>query len=216
MTKKFHEELDLLKAQVLDMGSLALCFLEKSVEAMAQQDVESANKVLDARKSILDKNKMIEQKATELLTLYQPMAIDVRLLVSILKIIEDLVRVGRYGKDIAAMVEELSQKPHVKKIIHIPQMERAVAGMVRDSLEAFQSGVLDKINDIAERDNEVDEIQREIFRECITYMLEDPTTITRCMNYVLIARYLERCGDHAVKIAERVIFVYTGEYAELK
>ena len=107
------------------------------------------------------------------------MAIDVRLLVSILKIIEDLVRVGRYGKDIAAMVEELSQKPHVKKIIHIPQMERAVAGMVRDSLEAFQSGVLDKINDIAERDNEVDEIQREIFRECITYMLEDPTTITR-------------------------------------
>jgi phosphate transport system protein len=138
------------------------------------------------------------------------------LIVAILKIIEDLVRIGRYGKDIAALVEELSQKPHVKKIVHIPQMQRAVVGMVRDALDAFQSGNLDGIKDMTERDKEVDESRHAIFRECITYMMEDPTTITRCMHYVMIARYLERCGDHAVKIAERATYVYTGEYVELK
>ncbi|MBN2150612.1 MAG: phosphate signaling complex protein PhoU [Candidatus Lokiarchaeota archaeon] len=216
MTKKFHGELDLLKAQVLDMGSLAICFLEGSVEAMVKQDVESAGKILDARKQIMDSNRRIEQKATELLTLFQPMAGDVRLLVSILKIIEDLVRIGRYGKDIAALVNELSQKPHVKKIVHIPQMQRSVVCMIKDALDAFQSGNLDRIKDIGERDKTVDECRHEIFRECITYMMEDPATITRCMHYVMIARYLERCGDHAVKIAERDIYIYKGEYIELK
>jgi phosphate transport system protein len=142
MTKKFHEELDLLKAEVLDMGALATCFLEQSVDAMVKQDVDGAKKVLDARKQIIEKNKKIEQKAIELITLFQPMARDIRLVVAILKIIEDLVRIGRYGKDIAALVEELSQKPHVKKIVHIPQMH----GMLsmhsnRESLKASRTSL---------------------------------------------------------------------------
>ncbi|HME55643.1 MAG TPA: phosphate signaling complex protein PhoU [Candidatus Lokiarchaeia archaeon] len=216
MTKKFHEDLDILKADVLSMGALATCFLERSIDALVSQDVASAKIILDARKEIIEKNDEIERKATELLTLYQPMARDIRLLVSILKIIEDLVRIGRYGKDIAALVEELSKKPHVKKLIHIPMMQRAVVSMVQDALDAFQSGNLDKIKDIGQRDNEVDDTRNYIFNECITYMTEDPSTITRCIYYILIARYLERCGDHGVKIAERAYYLYTGETIEFK
>lgn len=216
MAKQFHEELTLLKAQVLDMCSLATCFLEKSIEALVNQDVKLAQTILDDRKQIMDKNRDIEEKCIQFMALYQPMAIDLRTIVAILKIIEDLVRIGRYGKDIAALVEELSQKPHVKKLISIPHMQRTVESMVQDAINTFQDGDLSRLDDIGTRDAEVDELRDSIFRECLTYMMEDPSTITRCIHYIMIARYLERCGDHAVKIAERAMYMKTGEYVELK
>nr|MDO8111479.1 phosphate signaling complex protein PhoU [Candidatus Sigynarchaeota archaeon] len=196
--------------------SLATCFLEKSVLALVNQDVQLAKTILDKRKEIMEKNRQIEEKCIQLIALYQPMAVDLRTIIAILKIIEDLVRIGRYGKDIAALVEELSQKPHVKKLISIPHMQKTVTGMVLDALNTFQDGDLTRFKDIVTRDNEVDELREAILRECLTYMMEDPTTITRCIHYIMIARYLERCGDHAVKIAERAQFMHTGQYTEFK
>lgn len=216
MTKKFHEELDMLKAEVLNMGALATCFLEQSVEALVKQDPAAAGKILAIKQRILDEDRRIEQKSLDLLTLHQPMAVDLRLLGSILRVITDLTRIGRYGKDIASLVEELSQKPHVKKLVTIPSMTRMVTGMIRDALDAFGSGELDKVSDIADRDSTVDAQRWEIFRECLSYMIEDPQTITRCMHYIMIARYLERCGDHACSIAEKAHYVHTGKHVELK
>jgi phosphate transport system protein len=216
MTRKFHEELDALKEDVLKMGEFVTVFLQKSVEALVNQDVDLAKSLMEHRRQIIDSNNEIEERCIELIALQQPMATDLRTIIAILKIIEDLVRIGRYGKDIAESVDELSKRPHVKKLISIPQMQQIVVAMVTDALNAFKTGDLTAIEDIAERDMTVDELWHSIFRECVSYMIEDPQTITRCIQYVMFARYLERCGDHAVKIAERVHFVYTAERVELR
>ncbi len=218
MTKKFHEDLNLLKIEVMNMGSLATCFLERGVEALVKQDVVLANKILDMRKQIFEMDRTIEGKALQLLTLHQPMAVDLRTIAAILKIITDLTRIGRYGKDIAGVVEELSQKPHVKKLVSIPLMLEIVLGMIIDALDAFNTGNLDKIGvqSMVDRDKKVDELRWSIFRECITYMMEDPQTITRCMHYVMISRYLERCGDHACLMAEKVHYIYSGVHLSIK
>jgi phosphate transport system protein len=216
MTKKFHEELDALKEDVLKMGDFVTMFLQQSIESVVEQNEDLANSLLEQRRQIIDDNNDIEERCVALIALQQPLASDLRMIVAILKIIEDLVRIGRYGKDIAEAVAELSKKPHVKKLVSIPQMEEIVVGMVTDALNAFKTGDLSAIENIADRDMNVDEMWHSIFRECVSYMLEDPQTITRCIQYVIIARYLERCGDHAVKIAERVHFVYTAERIELR
>lgn len=124
----------------------------------------------------------------------------------------------RYGKDIADLVEELSKKPHVKKLIHIPMMREKVLGMVQDAMEAFEKEAVSKISveSMTSRDNEVDEMRYEIFRECLTYMMVDASTITRCMHYVMVARYLERRGDHACKIAEKVHYMVEGAHLDIK
>lgn len=216
MAQKFHQELQLLKAEVLDMGSLSTCFLERGMEAMVNQDVNLANSILDMKDQILEKDRNIEAKTLQLLTLHQPMAKDLRLIAAILKIITYITRIGRYGKDIASLVEELSAQPHVKKIVHLPRMMKDVVAMIRDALDAFETEKIDKIQDMAERDDVVDEMRYEIFRECLTYMMENAKNITRCTHYIMMARYLERCGDHACKIAEKVHYMVTGEHVEIK
>ena len=218
MGKKFHSELESLKDDVVSMSKLATCFLERSVQALVIQDPELAKSVLEIKDQILQMDREIEEKALKLLTLYQPMAVDVRTLAAILKMITYLTRIGRYGKDIADLVDELSKKPHVKKMIHIPMMLERVLGMIGDSMEAFSTGNVEKIkaDDMIQRDDELDEMRWEIFRECLTYMMEDTTTITRCAHYIMIARYLERCGDHACKLAEKVHYMVTGKRLEIK
>lgn len=218
MGKKFHDDLEKLKQSVVQMSKLATCFLERSVQALVIQDPELAKSILNIKDQILEMDRDIEARALHMLTLYQPMAVDVRTLAAILKMITYLTRIGRYGKDIADLVEELSRKPHVKKMIHIPMMLERALGMINDSMEAFTSGNLEKIKpeDMIKRDDELDEMRWEIFRECLTYMMEDPTTITRCAHYIMIARYLERCGDHGCKLAEKVNYMVSGKHAEIK
>jgi phosphate transport system protein len=215
-TDKFHKKLNELKKEVLKMGKLAKTMLCESIDALRDQDKDLANSVMDRKVDIANFDRNIEKDTLHLITLHQPMAIDMRIIGAILKIITYLTRIGRYGKEIAYIAITLSDQPHVKKIVHLPQMARTVGGMVDDALKAFDEMNIDYIKDISERDDIVDEEEEGIFRECITYMLEDQNTITRCMFYVLCARYLERCGDHACKISEKVHYMITGEHIEIK
>jgi len=216
MVKKFHEELDKLTEDVQKMGHLSITMLLTSVDALKNLDTAKADWVYDKKNSLAKRNIKIEDEALRLIALYQPMAKDMRTIACCLKMITDLNRIGRYGKDIAKVVKEIYPGPHIKKIIHIPQMNEIVCRMVNDALTAFKTGDLSLLKDFSERDDDVDQLRYSVFRECLTYMMEDQKNITICIHYILIARYLERCGDHACDIAEQIHYMVTGKRIELK
>jgi len=215
MVKKFHDELKKLKKNLIEMGYLSRDTLKQSVESLKNQDKESAEKIIKNKIKIADMDALIEEKALILLTLHQPMAKDLRQIAAILKIITYLNRIGRYGKDIAKISIELSDKPQVKKLVSIPYMADIVCKMIDDSLKSFEKENIEYIKDFSDRDDTVDQLRYSIFRECLTYMMEDSGNITRCTDYVMVARYLERCADHACKIAEKIHYMVTGEHIEI-
>lgn len=216
MSDRLHEELKKLKRDVIKMGGLAKEMLHYSIEALKKQNVELAERVISKKKNLADMDAEIEEKALQLMALYHPMARDMRTVACILKTITYLNRIGRYGKDIANIAKELTDKPHLSKLVEIPYMAELVCKMIDDALKAFETENLSLVRDFEERDDMLDALRWSIFRECLTYMIEEPTTITRCAHYMMIARYLERCGDHACKIAEKVHYMVTGERKEIK
>ncbi len=213
---RLHEDLKKMKRKVIEMGELAKEMLRDSVEALKKQDVELAEEVISKKKKLADMDVEIEEKTLQLITLYHPMAKDMRTVACILKTITYLTRIGRYGKDIANIAKELSDKPHVAKLVEIPYMAERVCKMIDDALKAFETEDISLIKDFKERDDALDALRWSIFRECLTYMMENPATIKRCAHYMMIARYLERCGDHACKIAEKIHYMVTGERIEIK
>jgi len=216
MAKIFHKELVELKNEVVKMGNLALKMLDDSMSALITQDIELAKKTIEKKTLLKKYDSEIEAKALRLIALYQPMAMDLRLLATILKIITYLTRLGRYGKDIAVVVEELSTKPYPASFINLKNMWEHVNTMAKDSFKAFEESDISYIENFGERDNEVDEMRWSVFRESITYMMEDPKVITPCLFFAMIARYLERCGDNTCKIAEKVHYMVTGKHIEIK
>ena len=214
--KKFHNQLKSLKKDVLKMGQLAKEMLKRSISALKTRDPSLADWVLSKKKEIAEMDNNIEKSALSLVTLYQPMAEDMRTIACILKMITYLTRIGRYGKNIANIAKELSPKPQIGKLVSIPYMAEIVDRMLDDVLEVFESGDLSKIKDFKERDDTLDALRWSIFRESLTYMMENPKNITPCAHYMMVARYLERCGDHACKIAEKIHYMITGERVEIK
>lgn len=215
MAKKFHTQLDELKEEVSSMAELARGMLLKSITALKDRDKELAEWVISKKGEIEERDRTIERKTLHLVALYQPMAKDMRTIACILKIITYLTRIGRYGKDTARSVLEIYEKPHIAKLVSIPYMADTVCGMIDDALEAFETGNVAVFKDFEERDNTVDALRYSIFRECLTYMTEDPKNITQCAHYIMVARYLERCADHACKIAEKIHYMVTGEHKEI-
>jgi phosphate transport system protein len=216
MAEKFHTELEDLRGDLLSMAEMAESMLKCSLEALKAQDTDLAEKVIAQKNEIKERNYRIEDRCIQLITLHQPVAKDMRMLFCILKISSALERVGRYGKDIAKVVLYTAETPHIAHLLSIPHMGVMVIEMVSDAITAFREGDATLLSDFTGRDDEVDALGYSIFRECITYMLEDPATITRCMNYVMVARYLERSGDHACKMAEFITFMVTGKRVEFE
>jgi len=198
------------------MGHLAQGMLGQSLEALKTRDAVVVGSINRDKKRIADYDHDIEQKCLRLIALNQPMAKDLRTIAASMKVITNLYRIGRYGKDIAIVVPDLSGTPHVGNLVSLPHMREVVDGMITDVIVAFERENLAPIANILDREEVVDALRYSIFRESLTYMMEDPRNITRCMNYVMIARYLERCGDHACKIAEKVHYMVTGDRIEIR
>ncbi len=215
MPKKFDQEMEKLDNEIRKMIDISKKMLLDAVESLKTRDSELAKDVLSRKNSLYDLDNRIEEHALKVLILHQPMASDMRKLACLLKMITYLTRIGRYGYDIAKITLEISDQPQVKKLIDIPRMSRVVSSMIEDVTEAYFTEDLSRIEDLEERDDELDETRYSIFRECLTYMMEDPKTITRCSHYIMVARYLERCGDHACKVAEKVHYKVTGEWKEI-
>lgn len=216
MKSKFHQELDVIKKDVLDMGVLARQMLEDSIVSLNNLDVKVADEVLAKKDKLMEMDENIEHRCIQAISLYQPMAVDVRAIAACLKLTTYLTRIGRYGKDIANVTKELADKPHFKKLVSLNQMAKIVDEMIDKVLKAFEELKELDTKALSEQDDTVDCIRYSIFRECLTYMMEDSKNITRCAHYIMVARYLERCADHACKIAEKVQYMITGERIEIK
>ncbi len=215
MPDKFDNDMKVLTEDIRIMGKMALKMLMDAVRSLKEQDKDLAREVMGMKNELYRYDQDIEAQALKVLTLYQPMAKEMRNIACILKMITYLTRIGRYGYDIAKVTIEIADQPHVRKLIDIPNMAKIVSTMVEDVLKAYETEDLTLIEDLEERDDILDEETYSIFRECLTYMMEDPKTITRCMHYVMVARYLERCGDHACKVAEKVVYKVEGKHVEI-
>jgi len=216
MAEKFHTELKDLKTETLEMAHLGRFMLRTAVDALIRQDNELAASVVARKEEIHQMEVRLEEHCYHLIALHQPMAKDMRVIACTLKVITASLRIGRYGKVIANIAKKISDQPHIANLMSIPHMADLVTEMVDDSIEAYEKDTLTAISDFSARDDTIDALRQSIFREAITYMMEDPKSITRCTHYILVARYLERCGDHACKIAENVHYMETGERIEIK
>jgi phosphate transport system protein len=215
MAEKFHTELKTLKAETLEMAHLGRFMLRTAVDALIRQDKELAASVVAKKEEIHTMEVRLEEHCYQLIALNQPMAKDMRVIACTLKVITASLRIGRYGKVIANIVKKISDQPHIANLMTIPHMADLVIEMIDDAIEAYEKDSLSGISDFSTRDDTIDSLRESIFREGITYMMEDPKSITRCTNYILVARYLERCADHTCKIAENVHYMHTGERIEI-
>jgi phosphate transport system protein len=219
MSDKFHTEIDNTKERVLAMGQLAEGMLQEAMEALIENDPDRARAVREKKTLLSEDTNRLEEETYTLIALYQPVARDMRTIACSLRVISSAERIGRYGKDIANVVISTSADARFPRLVEglsLPHMADLVLSMVHDSFEAYRTEDISLIADHSVRDDVVDALRHTIFREGITYMMEDPRTITTCTNYLMVARYLERCGDHACKIAEKVHYMVTGEQIEIR
>jgi phosphate transport system protein len=207
MERHFEVELKALKERLLVMGSTAETMIHLAIKGLVERDAKVLEQVFTMEKTVNDLHIEIDERALMLLALHQPIAVDLRLITSAIKINTDLERIGDQAVNVAQNTQQLLQEPLLKPLIDMPRMAQIAAGMVKEALDAFVSKNTQLAEKVLERDDEVDQLKDQIFRELLTYMISDPKTITRAIDLILIARNLEKIGDHATNIAEDVIFM---------
>jgi phosphate transport system protein len=207
VVRHFQEELELLKARLLEMGGLAEEHVRIAIKGLVDRDRGLIDDALVGDDPLNDLHIEIDSRCFTLLALYQPMAADLRTIVAAVKINTDLERVGDLAVNIAEAAVRYLAHPPVKKLLDIPQMAILAQTMLRDALDAFVRQDVDLAQHVLNEDDRLDGLKTQIFRELLTYMLQDPTTIEPSLDLILISRHLERIGDHATNIAEDVIFI---------
>jgi phosphate transport system protein len=205
--RHFQEELEHLKTRLLEMGGLAEEQVRLAVKGLVDRDRALIDQVLVSDEPLNALHIEIDNRCFTLLALHQPMASDLRSIVSAVKINTDLERVGDLAINIAEAARRYAQHPPVKKLIDIPRMATIAQSMLRDALDAFVRQDTLLAQRVLDEDDKLDSLKTQIFRELLTYMLQDPTTIEPALDLILISRHLERIGDHATNIAEDVIFI---------
>lgn len=207
METHFQQELNKLKEQLLEMAGLAERAISNAVEALVKRDTPLAERTIAEDEKINQMEIVIDDRCLKLLALHQPMAADLRFITSAMRINTELERIGDQAVNIAERVVSLNQEPQLKPYIDIPRMAEITQSMVRDVLDAFVRGDAQLARTVCERDDEVDGLNDQVFRELLTYMLADSRTITRAVHLIIVSRCLERIADHATNIAEGVIFM---------
>ena len=209
--RHFQEELEQLKGRLLEMGGLAEEQVRLAVRGLVERDRDVIDRVLLGDEPLNALHIEIDQRCFTLLALYQPMAVDLRAIVAAVKINTDLERVGDLAINIAEAARQYSSHPPVKKLIDIPRMATIAQRMLRDALDAFVRRDTTLAHAVLNEDDALDALKTQIFRELLTYMLQDPATIEPALDLILISRHLERIGDHATNIAEDVIFMVSAK-----
>jgi phosphate transport system protein len=208
--KSYDEELRRLDNAITQMGGLAETQLASAIEAMVKRDSRLAADVVEADARVDELEQDIESLALRLLALRQPMAVDLRQILAALKTASDLERIGDYATNVAKRSIVLNQSPPVKPAFSIPRMGRLGQAMIKDVLDAYVERDADKALLVWARDEELDEMYTSLFRELLTYMIEDVRNITACTHLLFMAKNIERIGDHATNIAETLYFMVHG------
>ena len=211
----YHKDLHRLREEIFNMGNLAGKTIGDAVLSLKNRDVELAQKVIDKDTEIDALDHSIEENCMRLLALQQPMARDLRLIISVLKMSIDLERIGDLSLEIAVITKMTANVPPVKPLIDIPRMAETCQQMLANTMSAFENKDVELAKQVARRDDEIDALFDQIRRELISYMIEDPKKITGAQHLTFVARYLERIGDHITNLCESVVFMVTGERVEL-
>jgi phosphate transport system protein len=211
VVRHFQEELEQLKTRLLEMGGLAEDRVRAAVDGLVKRDADIVDRVLSGDGPINKLHIEIDKRCFKLLALHQPMAVDLRAIVSAVKINTDLERVGDLAINIAEAVRRYMRHPPVKELIDIPRMATISQSMLRDALDAFVRRDTVLAQAVLNEDDSLDALKTQVFRELLTYMLQDPSTIEPSLDLILISRHLERIGDHATNVAEDVIFMVSAK-----
>jgi phosphate transport system protein len=209
--KQFDRELKTLKDKLLLMAAKVEERLADSVRCLVQRDQDLAKRTTESDRDINRLEMEVDELCVKIIALRQPAARDLRFITTALKIVTDLERCGDLAVNIAERAVELNSDEQLKPYIDLPKMSEATQAMLKDALDAFVNGDADKANSVLERDGKVDELFVQIFRELITYMMQDPRTIQRAIGLIFVAKHLERVADHATNIAEQAIYLAKGK-----
>jgi len=208
--KSYDDELKNLNQTIAQMGGLAEAQLQSAIEALVRRDSDLAAQVVQSDVRIDELEHQISIMAVRMLALRQPMAQDLREVVAALKISGDLERIGDYAANVAKRAIALSHTPPIQPANGIPRMARLAQQIIKDVLDAYIEHDADKALEVWQRDEEVDEMYTSLFRELLTYMMEDPRNISPCTHLLFIAKNIERIGDHATNVAETIHFLVLG------
>jgi phosphate transport system protein len=211
IVKSFDDELKQLSQMVAQMGGLAEAQLQAAIEALVARDAEQAARVVQGDARIDQFERQISAQTIRMLALRQPMAQDLRQVVAALKISSDLERIGDYAANVAKRAIALTQSPPMRPVGGIARMGRLVQQIIKDTLDAFSDNDADKAVAAWKRDQDVDDMYNSLFRELLTYMMEDPRNIGPSTHLMFIAKNIERIGDHATNVAEIIHFLVRGE-----
>jgi phosphate transport system protein len=216
LRKEYIAELEKLKVDVQNMGELAKDSAKNAINALVQRDMDLAARIIKENVTIDNLEFDIENRCMKLIALQQPMAVDLRTIGTCMKIITDFDRISDLAGDIAEIVLQIGDEPHVKPLIDIPRMSEISQGMLSDCLEAFSTGEIKKLEDFSERDDEIDALFDQVRRELMTITIEKPRFIESASHLNFVALHLERIGDHACNIASRILYVVTGKRRKLE
>lgn len=212
ITSVFDRDLEAMQAQIMKMGGLVEAAIMEAASALETRDEELAQNVLENDAAIDGLEEIINSEAARVIALRSPTAVDLRLILSVMKIASNLERVGDYAKNIAKRTGVLAQTGHILDSgAALRRMAREVELMLKDALDAHVQRDAELAQDVINRDLDVDQMYNAMFREFLTYMMENPQNITPCMHLHFIAKNIERMGDHVTAIAEQVIYVVAGE-----
>ena len=203
----FEQEMQALRNLLLSMGSLVEERVHDAARALIERRLETAELIIGSDQDVNEMQIEIDERCLRLLALQQPIASDLRLITAAMKINADLERIGDQAVNVAENVIKLLPQPPLKPLIDIPRMAELAQQMTRDALDAFVKKDPALARDVLRRDDEVDNLKDQVFRELLTYMMADPGTIQRALSLILISRNIERIADHATNIAEDVIFL---------
>jgi phosphate transport system protein len=207
MQRHFHEELEALKQTLLAMGGLVEDQIRRVMRALIERDDALAQEVIERDQQVNAYDVEVDETCVSLLALHQPAAGDLRFITTAMKIVTDLERMGDQAVNIAQRVLELNHEPQLKPYIDLPRMAEKAQRMVKQSLDAFVARDTELARRVCGEDAEVDALKEQIFRELLTFMMEDARTIPRAIRLILISRFLERVADHATNVAEMVVYL---------
>lgn len=207
----YTQELEALRHDIAAMGGAVDTAIGACIQALVAKDAALARQIMEGDDAINAMQVDIEDKCMVLIARQQPLARDLRIIATGLKIATDLERMGDHAFDIAKITLQLTNQPLIKPLVDIPRMAEMAQKMLRGSLEAYNKLDIVLAEQVCCDDDEVDDIYQQLFRELLTYMMEDPRRISQATQLLFVARYLERIADHATNIAEWVIYLVTGE-----
>ena len=211
----FHQQIEQLQDQMLEMGSMVDRQVERAMQALVEQDIELARAVVADDAEVNEARYHLDNMCLSLLAQQAPMATDLRLIVSVLAVITDLERMGDHAEGIAAIVVMMRDEPLVKPLIDLPEMARLSRQMTREALDAFVRRDQEAAYRVGAADDAVDRLQDIVYRDLLAIMLADPATVEPCTHLLWVAHNLERIADRATNIAERVVFLATGMLPEM-